>query len=309
MRILCAGQIARDLALLVADIPEPGATQPVRKRREMLGGKGANQAVAATQLGAPAGLIGVVGDDQAGEWLLRNAAADGIDVGTVVPRAGARSALIVDIVDGSGAWRYLEDIPVDTLLRPADIAAAEFTFSGADAVVLQLQQPAAAALAAAAAAKRHAALLVLDGAPPAGLRDALLAQADVVRADAQEAALWTGRELPGPQDVRAAAEQLRAAGPSVVLFAGSEGNVVAWPGGSRLIPLAETAVVDTTGGGDAFTAGFTVDYLRHGEPERAARFATAAASLVVERLGGRPDLEPAAVEHRMSAGLGKGRRR
>jgi ribokinase len=39
------GQIARDLVLRVDEVPGPGESAPVRSRREMLGGKGANQAV------------------------------------------------------------------------------------------------------------------------------------------------------------------------------------------------------------------------------------------------------------------------
>lgn len=299
-QLLAVGQIARDLALRIDQVPEGGGTTPVRQRREMLGGKGANQAVSATQLGAPAALLAVVGNDGTGEWLLRQAAADGIDVGCVVPRAQTSSALMVDVVDEQGSWRYLEDVPGGTLLTAPDVAAAEAAFAAADAVLIQLQQPGAACRAAAAAAARHGDLIVLDGAPQEADRDALLERAEVVRADAQEAALWTGRELAGTDEVLDAAESLVACGPAlVVLAAGSDGNVLAWSGGSTVLPLIEARVVDTTGAGDAFTAALAIDLLRHGDPERACRYATAAASFVVEHLGGRPALDPRAVERRL----------
>jgi ribokinase len=50
--VVLAGQLARDLVLVMEDVPEPGQSRPVRERREMLGGKGANQPVAVAQLGA-----------------------------------------------------------------------------------------------------------------------------------------------------------------------------------------------------------------------------------------------------------------
>jgi sugar/nucleoside kinase (ribokinase family) len=60
--VIVAGQIARDLVLVVDDVPGAGQSAAVRQRREMLGGKGANQAVALAQLGMRVALLGVVGD-------------------------------------------------------------------------------------------------------------------------------------------------------------------------------------------------------------------------------------------------------
>jgi ribokinase len=80
----------------------------------------------------------------------------------------------------------------------------------------------------------------------------------------------------------------------IVFGAGSEGNVVVWPGGEAVIPLADVETVDTTGAGDAFIAGI-VAALGRG-PEEAARWGSAAAGLTVQHLGGRPRLTPEAVE-------------
>ena len=91
-RIVVAGQIARDLVLVVDELPGAGSTAPVRRRREMLGGKGADQAVAMAQLGLTAALIGVVGADETGGRLLDQARRDGVDVSAVIRRPGAFAA-------------------------------------------------------------------------------------------------------------------------------------------------------------------------------------------------------------------------
>lgn len=169
------GQIARDLVLVVDEVPGPGGTAPVRERREMLGGKGANIAVGLAQLGAPVTLVGVVGDDDVGARLIARAAADGISTGAVVRRAECATGLIVDLV--ADGWRYLEDLPDGVLLREEDLPVD--LIERAAAVVVQLQQRPEVALAAARAASGR---VVLDGAPER-LRDELLACADVVRAD------------------------------------------------------------------------------------------------------------------------------
>ncbi|WP_230858956.1 hypothetical protein [Actinoplanes aureus] len=57
-RVVVAGQLARDLVLLIDEMPAAGTSADARVRREMLGGKGANQAVALAQLGARHGAGG-----------------------------------------------------------------------------------------------------------------------------------------------------------------------------------------------------------------------------------------------------------
>jgi ribokinase len=76
--VVVVGQIARDLVLLVEELPPPGTGAAVRQRREMLGGKGANQAVALAQLGVHPAVLGVVGDDRIGAEILDQARDDGV---------------------------------------------------------------------------------------------------------------------------------------------------------------------------------------------------------------------------------------
>ncbi|TQM16324.1 PfkB family carbohydrate kinase [Pseudonocardia kunmingensis] len=302
MDVVVIGQIVRDLAVRVDEVPGPGSAAPVRERIEVLGGKGANQAVALAQLGCRPALVGVVGDDRHADEVLARAVEDGIDTTPVVRRSGTRTGLIIDVVDGDGRWRYLQDLPDGVLLTIADVEAAAPAFDAADAVVVQLQQPLPAVCEAADRGRRAGATVVLDGAPPdPGARSDLLARCDVLRADDSEAALWAGAEVGA--EIGAASDALRVArallvrGPwMVVLGAGSEGNVVVWPDGEAVIPLGDADVVDTTGGGDAFTAGIVAAL--HEGPETAARRGSAAAALTVGHTGGRPRLSREEVAQR-----------
>lgn len=286
MRITVVGQVARDLVLVVPEVPGKGGSTTVSERRELLGGKGANIARNAVQLGASTALLGVVGDDRQGRLLVEALAADGVGTSTVVQRTGTRTALVVDVVC-DGGYRYLEDIPEATLVTTADVEAAATALGAADAVVLQLQQPGRAALAA---ARATSGLVVLDGVPD-DEADALLARADVLRADHTEAEQLTGRSLDRPEDAVTAGRELLARGPSVVtLEVPGEANVLVWQGGSAVVPLTDEDVVDTTGGGDAFVAALTVALARGDDPETAGKFATAASGLAVDHPGGRTDL-------------------
>ncbi|MGI5211722.1 PfkB family carbohydrate kinase [Plantactinospora sp. CA-290183] len=307
-RILVVGQLARDVVLTVERMPPPGAAADVRERRELLGGKGANQAVALGQLGARPVLLAVAGADEVAEDLLGQARRDGIDVSSVVRRAGAPTALIVEALDAEGRWRYLQHIPDGMLLTEADVTAADDAFGRADAVLVQLQQPPATALAAARRTRAAGRLLVLDGAPADdGHRAPLLAAADVVRADDRETELLTGVPADDPDRVRSVATELLAAGPRLLaLGLGAAGNLFVWrdsrSGGSAalLVPLTREKVVDTTGAGDALTAALTVALLRGDPPDAAARYAVAAAGATVGHPGGRPELTAGALRDRLA---------
>jgi ribokinase len=293
------GQVGRDLVLEIDRLPRGGRSTTVRQRRELLGGKGANQAVAMLQLGCPVALVGVLGDDPAGDLILAQAVTDGLWISGIARRREVQTALLVDLVERGGSRRLLEDVPGPTLLTADDVAAAAPLLERARAVVLQ--QPGVALRAAVAAAGRGA-LQVADGAPPDDeTRDALLDSVQVLRADAVEAGMWVGSELAGLDDVRAAATELCSAGPRVVsLAAGEDGDLTVWreAGGrlrEQLVPLLGQDPVDPTGAGDTVVAALTVALLRGADPGTAAWEAGAAAALTVTRLGGRPRLDAAEV--------------
>ncbi|MBX9247158.1 carbohydrate kinase, partial [Actinotalea ferrariae] len=147
-RVVVVGQVARDLVLRVPGLPGPGGSALVEERHELLGGKGANQGVGCRRLGLDVALVGVVGDDLAGGQVLREAEGDGLDVSAVVRRDGGRTALLLDVVEPDGVRRLLEHVPAEQLLTADDVAAAADVVRGADAVLVQLQQPRPAVLAA-----------------------------------------------------------------------------------------------------------------------------------------------------------------
>ncbi|MCG7287296.1 PfkB family carbohydrate kinase [Cellulomonas sp. ACRRI] len=316
VRVVVVGQVGRDLVLTVDGVPDAGGSADVRGRSELLGGKGANQARACRQLGAAAALVGVVGDDPAGRLVLDEARAATLDVGGVVVRAAARTALLVDVVGPPGERRLLEHVEPSVLLTPADVEASAERLRAADAVLLQLQQPADAVRAALRLlAPRPSGpgedegprgapggrppdsagpLLVADGAgDDAALVAELLAAGAVLRADAEEAATLAGRPVRGVDDALAAAADLVGRGARAVrLAAGPEGDVVAWPGGHVVTPLLGDDPADPTGAGDASTAALAVALATGRSPAEAAWWAAVAARRTVGHPGGRPDLDP-----------------
>jgi ribokinase len=301
VRVVVVGRVARDLVLEVERLPGAGGSAAVRRRTEVLGGKGANQGLGCAQLGAEVTLLGVVGDDRAGEDVLAQARGDGMDVTGVVRRPGTTTALLTDVLEGDGTRRLLEHVPEGVLLRAADVHAGAGSIGSADAVLVQLQEPTEAVTTALRLAREAGALVVADGAPADdAVRRAVLRDADVVRADATEAPALLGRAVDGAGEAVDAARELVAAGrgraPRVVALAlGSEGDLVVWGDGALVVPLLEPAPVDPTGGGDAFVAGLATALAEGCSPAAAGRRAGASSAAVVRRAGGRPCMDRTSV--------------
>ncbi|UNX53543.1 PfkB family carbohydrate kinase [Georgenia sp. TF02-10] len=292
--VVVMGVVGRDLVVAVDQLPAAGGSVPVTQRLEMLGGA-ANQAVACRQLGCSAALLGVVGADDAGAAVLHQAQRDGLDVSAVARREGADTALMVDVVTADGVRRLFEHVPPAVLTRAEDVRAAAPLLRSARAVLVQLQQPREAVLETVRTASAAGALVAADGSLEED-RSEVLGVATVVRADETESARLVGRSLDDVTDVVRAARELLGAGPAVVaLSAGKAGNVLAWRGGHVLLPHLGGPPVDPTGAGDAFLAALVVALLRGHNPETAGWWASAAAAATVARLGGRPDLDAAAV--------------
>jgi ribokinase len=313
--VVVLGQIGRDLVLRMDRLPDAGASATATERRELLGGTGANRAVALAQLGVPVALVGVVGEDDAGAQARAQAAADGVDVSCLFTRVGATTALLVDLLENGGRRRLVEDVPPEVRLSAEDVEAAAEQIAACQALVVQLQQPGEAVRAALARTPR-ASFVVADGAPEDGAtRTALLERADVLRADTEEAGRLLGRELKGLDDARDAAADLLTAGPRLVVLsvegagdlaswrAGPSLEVAAeeldadprWADGELLIPPLCDVPVDPTGAGDSYVAALTATLLGGAGPEDAAWAASAAMALTVAHAGGRPALDPASL--------------
>ncbi|MEJ6490533.1 PfkB family carbohydrate kinase [Leucobacter sp. USCH14] len=284
-RVVVVGGAARDLALGVADMPEANGTAPVSRRKERLGGKGANIAADVRQLNpdCAVSLIAVLGSDRAGDAVHEDALDLRIDMASMQRRG--RTALMIDVVTESGERRVFEHTPPEARLTVEDVTAAETMLSEARIVVLQLHQPAEALVRAAELAPD--AVIVLDGGADGADAERLLSLAHVVRANAEEAEMLARRSISDMNDAMRSAAELLDRGPDVVCLAVSgSGDLVAWQGGSQFFPFGETSIVDRTGAGDAYVAGLVTGLLRGETPPQLGERASSAAAIAVQQFGG-----------------------
>lgn len=278
-RVTVVGSYNQGMTVSVPDIPVPGETVMGEDFADGVGGKGSNQAVAAARLGADVTFVGRVGDDRYAADAFELWEREGVDhaveriadehtgVGVVVVQEDGENAIAV----APGANAHLDG---DAVRDAADDVA------DADALLCQLEiedDPVAAAVDVAAANDTE---VVLNPAPARELPEELLASVDVLTPNRSEAHVLTGHPPDADRDDAALARDLLATGPdAVVLTLGGDGALVVADEREMHVPPADVDVVDTTGAGDAFNAGFAVARGEGADLVAATRFGCRAGGL------------------------------
>jgi len=280
--VVVVGSLNVDLTLPVPRRPEGGETLLGEDLRRAPGGKGANQAVAAARLGRDVAMIGAVGDDPEGEWLLDLVAAEGVDV-SAVRRVPAPTGHAVILLEPDGESTIVVSPGANGRLTPADVDAHQRLLAGARCVLAQHEVPVDTVARAAALTRGQ---FVLNPAPGRPVARDLLRRVDVLVPNRLELAAVLERPEPtGQAGVLALAREL--AGPStvVVVTLGPDGALVVSGDAATPVPAPTVAAADTTAAGDSFCAGFVDALLDGADPVAAAGHAVQVAAVTVTRPG------------------------
>jgi len=294
--IVVVGSLNMDLVLQAHRMPSAGETVRGTAFSTVPGGKGANQAAAVALLGGQVAMIGCVGDDAFGERLLRSLGSLGVDLSIVRKLEGVSTGIAAILVDGVGENRIIVIPGANGLLTPDELTSAEARIAKASLLVLQLEVPMPTVETAIRLAVRHGVPVLLNPAPPSALDEALLAQVNYLVLNETEAQVLTGIEPVDADSCRGAAQSLCARGVGVVILTlGERGAYVFSSEGGLHVPARPVRVVDTTAAGDAFIGGLAVSLVEGRSLGEATRFACAAGTLAVTRLGAQTSI-PARAE-------------
>ncbi|TQM68496.1 sugar/nucleoside kinase (ribokinase family) [Actinomadura hallensis] len=276
------------LARPVESIPDGQDTVVVDEIRVTAAGAAAGTAVALARLGNDVVSVGAVGDDDLGDLLVRIMERNGVDVRGLVRRtADQTSASILPIRPDGGRPSF--HVPGANLtltagaVGPGLLSAADVVHLGGPDVTFGLNDPAFFEMLAQARGTGTVVTMDLLSNMPDLLRGAaaFLPHVDHFLPNEEQAVAMTGHDDPDK-----AARALLAQGPrTVVITLGGEGSLVATAGGVERLPVLPVDVVDTTGCGDAYCAGFITGIARGLDVLEAARWGTAAAATVAQGLG------------------------
>lgn len=282
--VVVLGSCMLDLVARIQRLPLPGETLFARSFAMFVGGKGANQAIAARRLGADAvSLVGRVGADAFGERILAALAADGVDTAHVVTGGDAGTGIAIPMVFDDGGNSIISVPGANMQMAIGDVAAASDVIAAAGALLLQFEAPMECNLTAARVAREAGVLVILNTAPVAACPPGLLELADVLVANEVEAAALA----PGaPATPAGQARSLIGLGPrAAIVTLGEDGAILVTATGLDQLPSFPVPAVDSVGAGDAFCGALAVALTEGLELAAAVRFACAAGALAVTRPG------------------------
>lgn len=288
--VVCVG-------ILVADVwgrpidsqPEHGRLMLVDEIGLGVGGCAANTGLGLAKLGVDTGLMGKVGDDGFGEFVREEIGAHGIDTSGIRTTTERGTSATMIMVDSAGERTFMHCIGANATMKPEDIdmaqvAAAEiFDFAGALVMPGFDGEPAASVMRAAQQAGTTTCLDTVwdDTGRWMELLEPVLPHTDMFLPSLAEAVEVTGETEPE----QVAAVLMDHGVKTVGLKMGEDGCYVRTADREVRVPAYEVDVVDGTGSGDAFVAGFIVGTLRGWDLEDVARFANAVGALCVTAPG------------------------
>lgn len=266
MRAAVLGSINIDLVASAPRLPNPGETVSGRTFRREAGGKGANQASAAAQLGADVVLFGAVGRDADGDLALDSLRAVGVDIDTV-RRVAEPTGVALIVTDDDGENQIVVCAGANAEVAPP----TDRTF---DLLIAQLEIPVEVVEAAFLATDAFA---VLNASPARDLPERLVRRADLIVVNEHE---------------YAAMESLRAARRVVVTY-GSAGSAL-FEHGRRIVevPAMPASVVNSVGAGDAYCAAVALGLAAGDDPRAALATASAVGAAAVADPASQPTLRP-----------------
>lgn len=289
-RLTVLGSLNMDISVTVDRLPVPGATVLGSAASFAAGGKGANQAVAASRLGGSVLMAGCVGDDSFGTQLVAELRAEGVDPAAVRTVPGVPSGLAMITVDAGG-----ENIITVAQGANREVGAAEVESAGSsphDVLVISAEIPVPAIRSALSdradrtgRAEPRTCVLNLAPAPPEAA-EIVIAGVDWLVVNETEAAAVLGRQVAGLADAGKAAAELAAFGArNAVVTAGAEGAAMSGADGTVTVPGFRVHAVDSVGAGDTFVGALAVALAARVAPRDAVRAAAAAGAAAATRSG------------------------
>ncbi len=284
--ITVIGSINMDLVGTTDQLPKAGETLNGTSFKMTPGGKGANQAVGLSHLGAKVDLVGKIGGDIFGKELILNLRQNNVNVEHVQTSTNTESGVALILLD-INKENYILVIPGSNgTCDKVQIEAAAKAMLNSKCLLMQFEIPPSISFEAAGVARNLGITTILDPSPCINFNYSNLESIDIITPNQHEAEFYTGIRVIDKESASKAAKVLKNKGvPTVIITLGSEGAFYSTVNSSGLINGNKINVVDTVGAGDAFNAGLAVAISKESTLEEAIKYAVACGNLAVTKSG------------------------
>lgn len=284
--VVVVGSLNIDLIAKTTHAPAAGETVNAEEFFIVPGGKGANQAVAMARLGLNVSLIGRVGKDYFGNFLIQELKKEKLNLDYISQDEEELTSIAMIIVEGSGENRIVVAQGSNYRINSSDIDRAESAIENADIVVCHFGRDHPVLGYVVTLAKRRSKRVLVNPAPAFPLSHELLKSIDYLVVNQGEAEFISGVSVTDLTSAYRAAKQLHQRGSAAVIITlGSGGAIFSEPNCQFHLPAYPVTAVDTTAAGDAFIAGLVYGTLKAWTPREKIRFANACGALASTKIG------------------------
>ncbi|WP_182200209.1 ribokinase [Paraliobacillus salinarum] len=283
-KVCVVGSINMDLTIETDKMPAKGQTVLGKRFNEYPGGKGANQAVAASRLGAEVDFIGAVGKDLFGEKLKKRLHLEGIQTKGIIETDTLETG-VANIILSQQDNRIIVAPGANNAVTPIVVKQFEEIIKNADILLLQLEIPMESVKCAVDIAWEHQVPIILNPAPYQKLSKSMIEKITYLTPNELEAA-----ELEAERGV----DMINFLN-KLIITEGKAGVNFSSNGEMKQVKGLSVNVKDTTGAGDTFNGALAMQLAEKKPLEEAVYFANAAAALSVTKRGaqvGMPTKQP-----------------
>lgn len=280
-----------DLVTKTPRLPVAGETLKGYEFFTAAGGKGANQAVAASRLGILTQMVGRVGHDDFGRQLLVSLQAAGVQTDGVLVDEATSSGVAVITVDHAGENNIIIIAGANGQVNETDVQRLSSSLSGAGVLLMQLEIPMSTVQLAAQAAKSTDVLVILDPAPAQDIPAELYPLIDIITPNQWEASQLVGFPVDGQEAAAKASAEFRQRGVgTAIVKLGDRGVFCATTEETFFVPAFPVQAVDTVAAGDAFNGALAVALAEGLSLRKAVVWGAAAGAISATKAGAQPSL-------------------
>jgi ribokinase len=290
-KITIVGSFAVGLTIRTTKMPLFGETLLGSDFDMGPGGKGSNQAIGVARLGSSAYFAGIIGNDKLGDIAVDLYSKEKINTEYMYRTDQMATGVGVIILNQEGDNGIILDMGANKLMDEEFVLGVEEQISQSDLVMSVLELPPAAAIQAMKIGKKYNVPTILNPAPATKLDDDVWQYIDYLTPNETELRILMGLAPDDATSTSTLAKQLQERGVgNLIITQGSKGALVLSKDHEEQIPSISVDVVDTTGAGDAFNAGFASAIVNGFSIVDAARYAVCAGALTCTKLGVIPAL-------------------
>lgn len=286
--IVVVGSMNQDIIMKIARMPDLGESMMVDECILAAGGKGCNQAVQASKLGANVSMVGAVGKDAMGDFLLSEAEKYHVNISHVKKTNAATGMGDAHVLpDGSLFCTVVKGANFE--LKPEDVDGAAALLRKADIVILQNEIPEEVDYYVLDKAEEWGYKIIYNAAPARKMKRQYIAKCDIVVVNEVEAGFYCGITIDDVEKAKTEALKLcREMGNDWIFTLGAAGSVVASGEKAIFIPSYKVKAVESLGAGDSYIGALSYALLSGMSLFEGCRFATSCSALTVMSYGAQP---------------------